>query len=155
MTSSVTFVSTALLAHQARLKAEKEKALKVAEAKARDDAKKIATMRRPSSEADRKVERCLISLAVTRDDAQSRKILSSVKEVPIENNEILDELVDKLPTKPIVGDQYLILVDGSRYGIQIIDDDCNKTCFYQHFLHYEHERLNRVNYRQVVIFWQK
>jgi hypothetical protein len=166
------FVSLALLKHQQKVEEEKQRLIREElEAKRRaeqleleekalkqrlelEEKKRRQLAHRPSHAADRAVKQCFISYSVTRDTQYNREILGDTWEVKITNNEILDEILANLPKEPKVGDKFLILVDNSRYEIQVIRDDHLKTSFFQHFLHFEKDKLVSVNHRQVIIYWK-
>lgn len=136
------------------LQRAQDKAKKEALAKAVEQLDKIKKARRPSHEPSRTVDQCLISLSVTKDTKDNKKVLGDLEQVPINDNEILNQLLKGLPPKPQKDDKYTILVDGSRYGMEIFLDDYQKTAFFQHFLHYDGQKLVSVNYRQVLIYWK-
>ena len=98
---------------------------------------------------------CLISKSVSNgDDEKSAKvILADFKKVRVHGNEILTEILAKMPAKVIPEQQFIVLVDGSRYGIQILAVSKKQTVLFQHFLHYDGKKLTSVNHRRVVIQW--
>ena len=99
---------------------------------------------------------CLISKSVTSGLGKQKRasqILADVKAVKVKGNEILKEILVKMPKEAKPEEKFTVLVDGSRYGIEVRAVTKEKTILHQHFLHNTGTKLVSVNYRTVVIKW--
>ena len=86
---------------------------------------------------------------------QIAAILNDVHRIRIDGNIFLEQITEKMPKDPKTTDEFIILVDGSRYGIEIPAHQNKTTTLYQHFLHNDRKRkkLVSVSYRKVIIEW--
>jgi hypothetical protein len=99
---------------------------------------------------------CLISKSVSHyQHTQTAKILNDVKRTKVDNNSILQSINEKMSIEPQSGQRFIIIVDGSRYEIEICDHIGNTTILMQHFLHYNGKTLVPVNRRKVIIEWEE
>ena len=92
---------------------------------------------------------CLITLGFTKQTEPNRLDFKQVSNK--KTNQILYEiLLDR--KKLICGNDFLILVDGSRYAINILSSKNKYVFLKQSFLHYNGRNLDSVSFRYVKIF---
>ena len=91
---------------------------------------------------------CWISIGYRVSEKPIKLDLKQVD--PTTDNEILKQIM-LVKHKFVDGCRLLILVDGSRYGIEICKIDYNTIYLKQYFLHYDGSQLIPTNYRFVKI----
>ena len=93
-------------------------------------------------------KQCLITISYSLKTIPN--ILDFKKVSNKKNNQILVEIL-KQRSRFIPNHEFLIIVDGSRYKISIIDMDNNCVQLKQYFLHYDGKKLVPVSVRLVKI----
>ncbi len=101
-----------------------------------------------------KCKECKISLGFKIGEVPANQAGIDFKNVPVRENAILDQILAS-PHHKTIGAKFIILVDGSRYGIEIIGKSNNCVLLKQHFLHYDGKRgkLVPVSVRFVMMYF--
>ena len=100
------------------------------------------------------VRRCFITKSVVPGDFRNdNDIIRDTSETHIYKNNILDAIMERIgcicPSES--PDREFVIAPANRYKIVVRAITRSKITLEQWFCHYEHERLNYVNVRMVVI----